>query len=71
MIYQKVWTTYLSYPKSKPKITPFTEVIRVRILWPGLVDEFSTLSRLGVIDEVRIRLTVLDVTVGDGLLAQE
>ncbi len=29
----KVWTTYFPYSKSKPKTTPFSEVIRVQILW--------------------------------------
>ena len=42
----KVWTSYLSYSKSKPKITPITEVIRVRILWLGLVNLFQTFEDL-------------------------
>lgn len=35
---EKVLTSYLSYSKSKPKITPFEEVIHVRILWLGMRD---------------------------------
>lgn len=33
MSLKKVWTSYLSSSKSKPKITTYTEVIRARILW--------------------------------------
>lgn len=32
----EVLTSYLSSSKSKPKITPFKEVIRARILWLGI-----------------------------------
>ncbi len=43
---QKVWTSYLSPSKSKPKITPFEEVIQVRILWLGIVNLFQTFAEL-------------------------
>jgi hypothetical protein len=38
----KVWTSYLSLSKSKPKITPYTEVIYVQISWLGIVNLFQT-----------------------------
>ena len=38
IISRKVWTTYLSYPKSKPKNHLFSGVISVRILWLGMRD---------------------------------
>ncbi len=33
---RKVWTSYLSYPKSKPKNHHFSGVISVQIIWLGI-----------------------------------
>jgi hypothetical protein len=55
-----VWTSYLSSSKSKPKITPFEEVIRVRILWLGSMFWNITLPPLSCDDSKTIQVLLDD-----------
>ena len=58
-IVQKVWTSYLSCPKSKPKNHLFSGVISVQILWLGIVDMFQTFEDLESIKDKQAETKVI------------